>query len=137
MKDLKDHITENSIEYVLVGDYYIPQLELPTENRPIGQWGRQRKNYLRENRPALYNQLILTGKLQTHLADVNEQAEERLERIIDQMAQAEGVTEELKARDQMEWVRQMNSIHHRAEKPRSGSTFTTDLLLFIIRPSMT
>lgn len=116
MKDLKDHITENSIEYVLVGDYYIPQLELPTENRSIGRWGRLRKNYLRELRPVLYNQLILTGKLQTHLADVNEQADERLDRITDQMVQAEGVTEELKARDQMEWVRQMNSIRHRAEE---------------------
>ena len=116
MKDLKDHITENSIEYVLVGDYYIPQLELPTENRSIGRWGRLRKNYLRELRPVLYNQLILTGKLQTHLADVNEQADERLDRITDQMVQAEGVTEELKARDQMDWVRQMNSIRHRAEE---------------------
>ena len=64
----------------------------------------------------MYNQLILTGKLQTNLANVTEQADERLDRIIDQMAQAEGVTEELKARDQMEWVRQMNSIRHRAEE---------------------
>ena len=87
MKDLKDHITENGIDYVLVGDYYIPQLELPTENRPIGRWGRLRKTYLRDHRPVLYNQLILSGELQTHLADVNEQAEERLERIIDQMTQ--------------------------------------------------
>ena len=116
MKDLKDHITENGIDYVLVGDYYIPQLELPTENRPIGRWGRQRKNFLREHRPVLYNQLIFSGELWTHLADLNEQAEERLERIIDQMTQAEGVTEALKARDQMEWVRQMNSIRHRAEE---------------------
>ena len=116
MKDLKDHITENGIDYVLVGDYYIPQLELPKEDRPIGRWGRLRKTYLRDHRPVLYNQLILTGKLWTHLADLNEQAEGRLERFIDQMAQAEGVTEELKARDQMEWVRQMNSIRHRAEE---------------------
>ena len=116
MKDLKDHITENGIDYVLVGDYYIPQLELPKEDRPIGRWGRLRKTYLRDHRPVLYNQLILTGKLWTHLADLNEQAEGRLERFIDQMAQAEGVTEELKARDQMEWVRQMDSIRHRAEE---------------------
>ena len=116
MKDLKDHITENGIEYVLVGDYYIPRLELPTENRPIGRWGRLRKTYLRDHRPILYNQLILTGKLQTHLADVNEQAEERLDRIIDQMAQTEGVMEQLKATDQMGWVRRMNSIRHRAEE---------------------
>ena len=71
MKDLKDHITENGIEYVLVGDYYIPQLKLPIENRSIGRWGRLRKTYLRDHRPVLYNQLILTGELWTHLADVN------------------------------------------------------------------
>lgn len=116
MKDLKEHITENGIDYVLVGDYYIPQLELPKEDRPIGRWGRLRKNYLREHRPVLYNQLIFSGELWTHLANLNGQAEERLDRIIDQMAQAEGVTEELKARYQMEWVRQMNSIRHRAEE---------------------
>ena len=116
MKDLKNHITENGIDYALVGDYYIPKLELPKEDRPIGRWGRLRKTYLRDHRPVLYNQLILSGELWTHLADLNEQAEERLDRIIDQMVQAEGVTEELKARDQMEWVRQMNSIRHRAEE---------------------
>lgn len=116
MTELREHITENGIDYELVGDYYIPLLELPKENRPIGRWGRLRKTYLREHRPVLYNQLILTGKLQTHLADVNEQAEERLDRIIDQMAQTEGVTEQLKATDQMGWVRRMNSIRSRAEE---------------------
>ncbi len=116
MAELKKRLTENGIDYVLVGDYYIPQLELPKEDRPIGRWGRMRKRYLREHRPVLYNQLILTGKLQTHLADVNEQAEELLDRIINQMAQTEGVTEQLKATDQMEWVRQMNSIRDRAEE---------------------
>ena len=116
MKDLKEHITENGIDYVLVGDYYIPQLEFPKEDRPIGRWGRLRKTYLRDHRPVLYNQLILTGELWTHLADVNEQAEERLDRIIDQMAQAECVTEQLKATDQMGWVRRMNSIRHRSEE---------------------
>ena len=116
MTELQERITENGIDYVLVGDYYLPLLELLKEDRPIGRWGRMRKRYLQEHRPVLYNQLILTGELWTHLADVNEQAEERLDRIIDQMAQAEGVTEALKARDQMEWVRQMNSIRDRAEE---------------------
>lgn len=104
MTELREHITENGIDYELVGDYYIPLLELPKEDRPIGRWGRQRKTCLREHRPVLYNQLILTGKLQTQLADVNERAEARLDRIIGQMAQTEGVTEELKAADQMECV---------------------------------
>ena len=118
MSELKDHITENGIDYELVCDFYIPLLELPKEDRPIGRWGRLRKTYLRDHRPILYNQLILTGKLQTPLADVNEQAEERLDRIIDQMAQTEGVMEQLKATDQMGWVRRMNSIRHRAEENR-------------------
>ena len=116
MEQLKERVTENNIEYVLVGDYYIPQLELPKEDRPIGRWGRLRKTYLRDHRPVLYNQLILTGKLQTHLADVNEQAEERLDRVTEQIARSEGITEALKATDQMEWVRQMNSIRNRAEE---------------------
>ena len=116
MSEFKAHITENGIDYVLVGDYYLPRLELPKEDRPIGRWGRMRKSYLRDHRPIVYNQLVLTGKLQTHLADVNEQAEDRLDRIIEQMARAEGITEELKATDQMEWVRRMNSIRDRAEE---------------------
>ena len=113
---MQERITENGIDYVLVGDYYLPQLEYPKAERHIGRWGRMRKRYLQEHRPVLYNQLILTGKLQTHLADVNEQAEERLDRIIDQMAKSEGVTEALKSADQMEWVQRMNSIRARAEE---------------------
>lgn len=116
MSEFKEHVTENGIDYVLVGDYYLPRLSLPKENHPIGRWGRMRKAYLRDHRPILYNQLILTGELQTYLADVNEQAEERLDRIIEQMAKADGITEALKASDQMEWVRRMNSIHNRAEE---------------------
>ena len=116
MSNLKECISENGIDYVPVGDYYIPRLELPKADRPIGRWGRLRKTYLRDHRPILYNQLILTGKLQTHLADVNEQAEDRLDRITEQLARSEGITETLKAADQMEWVRRMNSIRARAEE---------------------
>ncbi len=116
MTELREHIKENGIDYVLVGDYYIPQLEFPKADRPIGRWGRMRKRYLQDHRSVLYNQLILTGELWTHLADVNEQAEERLDRIIDQMAKSEGVTEALKSADQMEWVQRMNSIRARAEE---------------------
>ena len=116
MKNLKERMTENGMDYVLVGDYYIPDLQLPEENRPIGIWGRMHKAYLELYHPARYNDLVLSGKLWTYLADLNEQAQNRLDCIIDQMKAAEGITEELKARDQMAWVRAMNSIRSRAEE---------------------
>lgn len=118
MKELPERIHDdtNGLDYVLVGDYYIPALRLTEESRPIGHWGRRRKAYLEEARPALYCSLLLSGKLWTHLADVNEQAEERLALIMEQMKAAEGVTEKLKADDQLEWVRRCNSIRNRAEE---------------------
>lgn len=116
MKELKERITENGIDYILVGDYYIPDLKLPEEDRPIGRYGRLHRDYLKEEHPARYSSLILTGKLWTYLADLNEQAEERLDLIIEQMKAAEGVTEELKARNQLEWVGRMNNIRNRAEE---------------------
>ena len=116
MEKLKERITENGIDYVLVDDYYIPDLKLPEENRPIGRYGRRHQDYLKQEHPAQYSFLILTGKLWTYLADLNEQAEERLDLIIEQMKAAEGVTEELKARNQLEWVGRMNNIRNRAEE---------------------
>lgn len=116
MEKLKERITENGIDYVLVGDYYIPDLKLPEEDRPIGRFGRLHREYLKQEHPARYSSLILTGKLWTYLADLNEQAEERLDLIIEQMKAAEGVTEELKARNQLEWVGRMNNIRNRAEE---------------------
>ena len=116
MEKLKERITENGIDYILVGDYYIPDLKLPEENRPIGRYGRLHRDYLKEEHPARYSSLILTGKLWTYLADLNEQAEKRLDLIIEQMKAAEGVTEELKARNQLEWVGRMNNIRNRAEE---------------------
>lgn len=116
MEKLKERIIENGIDYILVGDYYIPDLKLPEENRPIGRYGRLHREYLKEEHPARYSSLILTGKLWTYLADLNEQAEERLDLIIEQMKAAEGVTEELKARNQLEWVGRMNNIRNRAEE---------------------
>ena len=104
------------ITYTLVGDYYIPNIALPEENRPIGKWGRMHREYLKEHRPILFNDLVLSGGLWTYLADLNEQAQERLSRIIDQMKASEGVTEELKADNQMAWVGAMNSIRNRAEE---------------------
>ncbi|MBR5225989.1 MAG: TnpV protein [Clostridia bacterium] len=119
MTEMKKHIYDksNGLWYELVGDYYIPLLALPVkQQRPIGKWGRMRWNFLMEHRPLLYNALLFSGRLWTHLADLNKQAQERLLLIIEQMKAAEGVTEELKAADQMEWIRSMNSIRSRAEE---------------------
>ena len=116
MEKLPKYTHENGIDYVLVGDYYIPMLTLPEENRPIGRWGQMHQKYLKENRPGYYSSLLLTGKLWTYLADLDEQAQERLDRIVEQMQAAEGVTEELKAAGQLEWVRRYNYIRSRAEE---------------------
>ena len=106
----------NNMEYVLVGDYYIPDLKLPNKERPIGKYGRMHREYLKEHNPMMFNDLVLDGQLWTYLADLNEQVQERLSLIVEQMKAAEGVTEELKASDQMDWVRAMNSIRNRAEE---------------------
>ena len=118
MEELKKRIHDdsNGLDYVLVGDYYIPDLKLPEESRPIGRWGRMHKAFLQEHRPDQYNELLLSGKLWTYLADLNEQADDRLACIISQMQAAEGVSEELKICDQLAWVGAMNSIRIRAEE---------------------
>ena len=113
---MKNKMSENGIEYVLVGDYYIPDLKLPDEERPIGKYGRMHRDYLKEHHPVRFNHLVLEGQLWTYLADLNERAQSRLQLIIRQMQEAESVTEELKAYDQLSWVRAMNSIHNRAEE---------------------
>ena len=106
-----------TIQYHKSGGYYLPNLVLEdTEVQSIGKYGRMRKRYLKEHRPALYSSLLLTGKLDQHLAEIDETCEERMELLSGQMARQEGVTEELKAADQMEWVRRMNSIRNRAEE---------------------
>ena len=116
MEHLPKKIHHNGISYTLMGDYYIPDLELPEESRPIGRWGRMHKAFLQEHRPGQYNELLLSGKLWTYLADLNEQADNRLACITSQMQAAESVTEELKAFDQLAWVGAMNSIRIRAEE---------------------
>ena len=119
MNELKTNIHDeaNGLDYVLVGDYYIPAIELPEgDDRPIGKWGRMHRAYLEETNSLLLNHLILTGKLHNYLADLDEQAQDRYRLIIRQMAAAEGVTEELKHQSQWEWVRAMNSIVNRAEE---------------------
>ena len=104
------------LNYIRCGDYYIPDICLPEENRPIGRWGRMHRDYIKERNPIRFNELCLSGELWTYLADLNEQAQSRLELIIEQMKVAEGVTEHLKQLNQMAWVRAMNSIRNRAEK---------------------
>ena len=111
-----EFVAENGIEYILVGDYYLPNLILPEETRPIGTWGRLHRDYLEAHRPIQYTNLITEGTLWTYLADLNEQAQERLARIIDRMKESEGVTEALKSADQLAWVGAMNSIRNRAEE---------------------
>ena len=106
----------NGMDYVLAGDYYIPDLKLPNEERPIGKYGRMYLEYLKEHSPMRFNDLVLEGQLWTYLADLNEQAENRLQFIIKQMQETENVTDELKEQNQMAWVQAMNNIYNRAEE---------------------
>lgn len=101
------------MEYVLVGDYYLPALKLP-RTRPVGRWGMLHKAYLKLRKPAYYQSLLLSGKLDTVLANVEEQAAERYEVLIEQLSQREGISEKLKEENQMEWVRRMNNLENRA-----------------------
>ena len=107
----------NGLWYELQGDYYIPCLVLPdTEERPIGIWGRKHQQYLKEYRPILYSDLILSGRLYSYLADIDTQARNKLNLIVKQLAKKEGINEHLKERDQLAWVRAMNNIRNRAEE---------------------
>ena len=105
-----------NINYIRSGDYIIPDLKLTEESRPIGKWGRMHRDYLKENHPTKFNTLVLSGKLWTYLADLNEQAQHRMEILIDQLKTAEGVTEALKAADPIGWTQYMNNIAARAEE---------------------
>ena len=104
------------IPYKKVGDYYLPMITYPDADRSIGYWGRMRCDYLKEHRPVYFNHLVLSGRFYIELAEVDQQAQERYELIIEQMKKVEGVTEAMKARDQMAWVGRMNSIAARARK---------------------
>ena len=116
MEKLPTEIMENGIHYTLHGDYYFPDLVGPEEERPIGKLGRMHLNYLKEHRPGLYTQLILSGRLNQCLADLSEQAQFRLDVIIRQMQSSEGVDEKTKAQDQVLWVGRMNNIQQRAKE---------------------
>lgn len=107
----------NGLWYELNGDYYIPFLVLPdTEERPIGIWGRKHLEYIKEHRPVLYTDLVLSCKLHRYLSDIDTQAQARLTLLIKQMAKMEGITRQLKAQDQMAWVGAMNNICNRAKE---------------------
>ena len=114
---MKKHFTDEKtgISYTLQGDYYLPDLALPAEEQvEVGIWGQRHLRYIREHRKALYTGLLLDGKLNSYLADLNEQAEDMFFRLVKELAEKEDVTEKLKANNQMEWVQKMNNIRSRA-----------------------
>lgn len=117
MKTAVSFYEQNGGTYTRVGDMLLPDLTLEeTESKPIGKYGRMRKRYLKEHRPAIYSAMLLNGELYGHLSEIDQACEERMELLARQMAKQEGMTETLKAADQMEWVRRMNSIRSRAEE---------------------
>ena len=106
----------NIIEYIMAGEYHIPDPKHPNEERPIGKYGRMHREDLKEHNSMMFNDLVLDGQIWTYLADLNEQAENRLQFIIKQMQETENVTDELKEQNQMAWVQAMNNIYNRAEE---------------------
>lgn len=107
----------NGLWYELQGDYYLPCLKLPEgEQQPIGLWGQRHLRYIKQNRKVFYLNLLTSGKLNGYLSDIDKQAEDMFSRLVKQMAEHEGVTEKLKAENQMEWVGRMNNISSRAKE---------------------
>ena len=117
MKELEKYITDErtGLKYELVGDYYYPCLEAP-EAPKVGRFGMMYHDYLRNHKRVTYSGLMLSGKLKEQIEEIDRQAEELFSQLVEQMKQAEGITEQLKAADQMEWVRRMNAIRNRAEE---------------------
>ena len=109
---------QTGISYTLHGDYYLPDLALPEQedNRPIGKWGSLRKHYLQRHKRVVYNTLVSSLTLHTHLADIDEQARDMFDTLTEQLMKSEGITEELKEQNQMEWVGRMNNIRERANE---------------------
>ena len=112
----KIYDANNGLTYALHGDYYLPLIEAPQDGRPIGKYGRMRKKYLKEHHPVLYNQLVFTGKLQEHLIEVNECCIRMKQMLVAETAKKQGVTEKLKAREQLAWVGMMNNIDSSVEE---------------------
>ena len=116
----------NGLWYELQGDYYLPCLKLPEEEQqPVGLWGQRHLRYIKQNRKVFYLNLLTSGKLNSYLADIDQQAEEMFSRLIKQIAEREGVTKRLKAENQMEWVGRMNNIRNRATE------FVNNNLIFV------
>jgi hypothetical protein len=111
---------KNGLSYTLYGDYYLPDLEINEEEPTYGKYGIMRKHFLKEHRSARYQYLVLTGKLTEHLNQIDKEVREKVEMLVEQMAEQWGVTEELKMQDQMEWVRRMNNILEIAEEIIEG-----------------
>ncbi len=114
---MKQHYIDEKtgISYTLQGDYYLPNLSLPAEeNEPIGIWGQRHLRYLKQHRKVLYTNLLTSGKLNGYLADIDEQAEDMFLWLVEQMAEREGVTEQLKAENQIEWVGRLNALREAA-----------------------
>ena len=105
-----------NIPYIRSGDFFLPDLKLPEEFRPIGKWGRMHRDYLKEHHPIQFNSLALSGNLWTYLADLNQQAQQRMDTLVSQLKTAEGITEALKATNPMSWTQRMNNITARAEE---------------------
>lgn len=125
---MEKHIFDerNGLWYELQGDYYLPCLKLPEgEQQPVGLWGQRHLRYIKQNRKVFYLNLLTSGKLNSYLADIDQQAEEMFSRLIKQIAEREGVTKRLKAENQMEWVGRMNSIRNRATE------FVNNNLIFV------
>ena len=112
----KGSVTMAELTYKWAGDYLIPDLAIKVNNKLIGKYGRMRLRYLQEHRKGLYSVMLLNGTLQDHLVEIDEVAKRRIEEMVDQSAKIEGIDEELKARDPMEWVRRMNRIRAQAEE---------------------
>lgn len=118
----KSFFEQMGVTYYQQGDYFLPNLSVP-ESVPIDVWGQRRRRYLREHRKAFYDALLLSGKLDDHLSDTDRQAEDMFFQMVKQMAESEGITEQFKAENQMEWVGRMNSIRSRATE-----TVNTELI---------
>lgn len=105
-----------NIPHIRSGDFFLPDQKLQEETRPIGKWGRMHRDYLKEHRPIQFNALVLSGSLWAYLADLNEQAQQRMETLVAQLKSAESITEELKAADPIGWTQHMNNITARVEE---------------------